>query len=128
MEANLQGRLLTLPAGEARFAAGLAYREDGYDFLPDSLVMGGDVIGMLAQTPLSGSTNVKEIYGEVLLPLLKDLPFVDSLEIGLGYRYSDYSSVGGVQSYKIDGDWQVVPSLRLRAENHEGTGANANAG
>lgn len=114
VEANIQGHLVTLPAGEARFAAGLSYREDAYEFVPDYLVQGGDVIGMLAQLPLTGSTNVSEVYGELLLPVLANLPFIQTFEVGLGYRYSDYSSVGGVQSYKIDGDWQVVPSLRLR--------------
>ncbi|MDP1249828.1 TonB-dependent receptor, partial [Klebsiella pneumoniae] len=47
-------------------------------------------------------------------PLLRDLPFVKSLEMDLGYRFSDYSSVGGVHAYKADLNWQVNDVVRLR--------------
>lgn len=114
VEANVQGRLATLPAGEARFAAGLGYREDEYEFIADNLLMGGDVIGMLAVQPLSGRTDVREAYGEVLVPLVRDLPFARSVDLGLGYRYSDYSSVGGVSSYKAEADWRVTEGVRVR--------------
>src|SRR5690606_25835165 len=57
--------------------------------------------------------SVKEIYGELLVPVLRGLPLVNKLELGLGYRYSDHS-FGGVNTYKVDMDWQMVDSLRLR--------------
>ncbi len=114
VEANFQGKILTLPAGEVRFAAGASYREDNYEYLPDSLVADGDLVGILTANALNGSTDVRELYGELLVPVARDLPFVEELNLGVGYRYSDYSSVGGVSSYKAEFDWRAASAVRLR--------------
>ncbi len=39
---------------------------------------------------------------------------MQELNLDLGFRYSDYSSVGGVNTYKADLDWRVFEPLRLR--------------
>ena len=114
VEANLQGRVMSLPAGEIRFATGASYREDNYEYLPDSLVADGDLVGILTANALDGSTDVRELYGELLIPVLRDMPFVEELNFSVGYRYSDYSSVGGVQSYKAEFDWRAASAVRLR--------------
>ncbi|MFC5342611.1 TonB-dependent receptor plug domain-containing protein [Brevundimonas staleyi] len=129
VEASLQGGLFDMPAGEARFAAGIQYREDDYDFRPDASLSrvnptvtradggttGGSEIAGFNPTPaLKGTTNSLEYFAELLVPLLADMPFIQSLDLNLGYRYSDYSTVGGVQAYKADLDWAVVDSLRFR--------------
>lgn len=59
--------------------------------------------------------NVKEIAGEVLIPLLKDVPLVRSLELNLAGRYTDYSTSGSVETWKIGGTWEIFPGLRVRA-------------
>src|SRR5690606_9671985 len=41
VEANVQGGLFDLPAGEVRFAAGAGYREMDYEFLNDTLTTQG---------------------------------------------------------------------------------------
>ena len=70
------------------------------------------VVGFNAQNPLGGATDVYELYGELLIPILKDLPFIKALNVDLAYRYSDYNTVGGVQTYKADGDWEDRLGLR----------------
>ncbi|MGH6780499.1 MAG: TonB-dependent receptor domain-containing protein [Sphingomonadaceae bacterium] len=114
VEGSVQGRLFTLPAGEVRFAGGFGYRENAYDFSPDAARLTGSVLTVGLSNPTNGSTDVKEVFGEVLVPLASDLPFVRSLNANLAYRYSDYQSIGGVQTYKASGDWEVVEGLRLR--------------
>lgn len=121
-ELNLQGSLTSLPAGELRFAAGASYRRNSYEFSPDnsyrpiaSLGGASDVIGLFGQLPTSGEVNVKEVYGELLAPILRDQPFAKSLSFDAAYRYSDYNTSGGVNAYKVDGDWQVNDMLRFRA-------------
>ncbi len=64
--------------------------------------------------PSAGSTTVKEVYGELLVPVVKDLPFVKELNVDLAYRYSDYNSIGGVSTYKGSIDWKANEWLRLR--------------
>lgn len=121
-ELNLQGGVLTLPAGEVRVAVGAAYREQNYAFVPDNLLLStftlngvtGPELAGNSSTPLSGSDQVSEFYGEILIPLLSHLPFVQSLETNLGYRVSDYDTIGRVSSYKADLSWEMFSGLRLR--------------
>jgi iron complex outermembrane receptor protein len=61
------------------------------------------------------SQNVKEAAAEVLIPLLSDVPFFQSLELNLAGRYTDYSTSGSVETWKIGGTWQVNDELRFRA-------------
>ena len=121
-EANVQGGLFDLPGGEVRFAAGVSYRKNSFVFTPDPglarnpLTGAPDILG-LGSGPVSGgagSTSAKELYGELLVPLLKDLPFAERLELSAGYRYSDYDSVGGVSSYKIGAEYQPASFLAFR--------------
>jgi hypothetical protein len=48
-----------------------------------------------------GGYNVKEVYGELFVPVLKDLPFVHSLNVTLGDRYSKYSDFGSTNNWKV---------------------------
>lgn len=114
LEANLQGGLFNLPAGEVRFAAGLGWRRNRYDFQPDHLIESGGIVGVPSKGASGGSTSVKELYLETLLPLLYDKPFAHSLDLGLAYRYSDYDLSGGVDTYKVDFNWGLTENLRLR--------------
>jgi outer membrane receptor protein involved in Fe transport len=114
LEANTQGPLFALPAGEVRFAAGAAYREDRYSFEPDPITAAGDFLAGNIALPSGGSQDVYEGYGELLLPVLKDLPLVELFELNAGYRYSKYRTAGGVHTYKLDASWEVFPSFRLR--------------
>ena len=58
--------------------------------------------------------NVKEIAGELLIPLLRDLPFFRSFEVNLAGRYTDYSTSGGVRTWKAGGTWQVTDDFKVR--------------
>jgi len=113
-EANLQGALFELPAGEVRFATGLGWRRNGYDFHPDRLLQQGAIVGVPARGTSHGTTSVREGYVEALVPLLYDRPFAHALDAGLAYRYSHYDRSGGVDTYKADLNWALTPALRLR--------------
>ena len=112
VELNLQGGVFTLPAGEVRLAVGASYRENTFKYTPDPAA--GDGVGSFLSAASGGATRVKEVYGEALIPVLKDLPLIKALNADLSYRYSDYDPTGGVSTYKADFDWTVVDSLRLR--------------
>jgi outer membrane receptor protein involved in Fe transport len=118
VEGNIQGALLALPAGDVRFAVGADYRYNGYGFKPDAALAQADgtsdVLGYSVLRPASGSVNTKEVYAELLVPVLHNLPLIQQLDVDLGYRYSSYSSVGGVSAYKADATWKVFDALRLR--------------
>lgn len=121
IEANVQGGLFDLPYGQLRFAAGADWRRNSIAFHPDGQSTEGTsflepVNGIYPQGYTQGEVTVKEIYGEVLIPLLADLPFVEELNLELGYRLSDYSmdAVGTVSTYKINAEYAPVSWLRFR--------------
>jgi len=60
------------------------------------------------------SENVWEFSGEIGIPILKDVPLIQSLNADLAGRYTDYSASGAVQTWKIGLDWHVNDSVRFR--------------
>ena len=56
------------------------------------------------------------MFGELEVPILADLPLVKDLSLGLAYRYSDYSTLGGTDSYSGRLQWVVNDLLRFRAQ------------
>lgn len=115
LEGTFSGTLIKLPAGDARFSLTGTYRDDTVEFTPDPIAAAG---GTIAMPPTTGfprtKISVKEAAGELLLPIVRDLPLVKSLELTLGGRYSDYNIIGSVKSYKAEGNWRVTPWLALR--------------
>ena len=63
------------------------------------------------------ANNVWEFAAEADIPLLKDLPLVQSLNANLAGRYTDYSTSGSVQTWKIGLDYHINDDVRLRATN-----------
>jgi iron complex outermembrane receptor protein len=112
---NVTGTAMELPAGPLGVAFGLEYREDSLNSLPDSSKISGDIYGFNAAQPVAGSSTSKEIYAEAAVPLIRDVPFVKSLDLELGVRMSDYDTVGQLWAYKAGGSWEPVDSLRFRA-------------
>ena len=118
-EANFEGGLFELPAGEIRAALGGHYRENSIAFHADSSSVEGSTFfdtaaGIFPQASTAGSTSVKEVYGELFIPVLANMPFFEALNLELGYRYSDYDSVGGVHTFKLNGEWAPTNWLRFR--------------
>ncbi|HEX6999810.1 MAG TPA: TonB-dependent receptor [Gammaproteobacteria bacterium] len=117
IEANVQGRLVDMPAGEARFSAGATTRSYSYYYYFDPMQQTGTFNDNLLGFPADnsrGETSVNEIYGELLLPLLNDKAGAEHLNLELGYRYSDYEEQGGVDTWKALIDWGITGSLRFR--------------
>lgn len=118
-EANAQGSIIELPAGPLKAAVGVSARKNGYDFQTDTLNSQGrsfieQPLGLYPSGNSSGTIKAKEAYGELLVPVLHDLPLVQNFSLELGARYSDYNTTGGSWTYKILGDWEVNDWLRIR--------------
>ena len=114
LQLNFTGTALELPAGPLGVAFGAEYREDSLNSRPDSAKITGDIYGFNAAQPVGGRSISKELYFEAAVPLLKDLPFIQKLDLELGGRMSDYDTVGVVYTYKAGGSWTPVSDLRLR--------------
>jgi outer membrane receptor protein involved in Fe transport len=62
----------------------------------------------------TGARSVAEAYGELLIPILADLPLIEHLEADLSYRYSDYENAKGVSSYNVSLNWRPFHFLTVR--------------
>lgn len=114
VSANITGELFELPGGDLAFAAGAEYRkEKSVDDLDDLTNTGGNSGNIIPDT--RGSFDVWEVYGEVNVPILSERPFFNYLGLTGAARYSDYSTVGGVFSWNVGGEWSPLEDLRFRA-------------
>ena len=112
LEANMQGKLIDMKSGELRFSAGVTQRKNdfSYDPINDVADVTDNPIGLFASNHTKGSTEVQEIYGELLVPATKKLNFE------LGYRLSEYkdSAAGTTGTYKALFDWGATQKMRVR--------------
>jgi outer membrane receptor protein involved in Fe transport len=108
--------LFELPGGPIGFAIGAEYRkEDAFSDLDDVTQSGATFLNSAA-TFDPPSVEIKEGFGELRIPLLRDLPFAQELSVEGAARYSDYGgTVGGVWAYNVGGIWAPVSDLRIRA-------------
>jgi iron complex outermembrane recepter protein len=116
VEGTLQGSIVKLPAGEVQFAVGADFRRDTYQHNPDQSYVHGEDWAIVAGAfePIHAGISVHEVYGELLIPVVKDLPFLESVSVDLGVRNSDYATIGQLQTYKATGNWQVTDWLSFR--------------
>ncbi|MDR3419180.1 MAG: TonB-dependent receptor [Nevskia sp.] len=112
--AMLTGDLFPTWAGEVGSAFGFEYRSYHFDNVPDALEQQFALSEANSQIT-SGTYNVREIFGEFRVPLLKDVPFVKSLDITPGVRYSDYSSFGSTVNAKYGMEYRPYGDLMIRA-------------
>lgn len=116
------GSLFTLPAGAVKAALGAEYRNENARFVPDAASQAGTVAGN--QIPATfGSFDVKEAFGEGILPILKDLPFAQYVELNGAVRYAHYSTSGDATSWKYGATWQLTNDLKFRGAEASATRA-----
>ena len=109
-------------AGAVKLAAGVEYRDEKADFVPDSATQAGTVAGN-QQSAVHGSFNVQEIFGETLIPVLKNMPMAEYLEFNGGVRFAHYTTAGDATSWKYGLTYQPIDDLKFRAEEASATRA-----
>ncbi|WP_442679354.1 TonB-dependent receptor [Sphingomonas sp. ASY06-1R] len=98
----------------AAVSLGVEYRRERAKSVADANYASGDLIYYGQGQSIAGSYNTKEAYIELKMPLVTDKPFIKALNFEGGFRYSDYSTVGSVYTYKAGGDWSPVEGVRFR--------------
>ena len=94
---------------------GAEYRRETMDFSSDFISSSGQLNGSGgAAPPVNGSFDVYEMFAETRIPLVQDVAFAKNLTMELAFRYSDYSTIGTTETYKIAGDWEPIDGLRIR--------------
>lgn len=106
--------VFSLPAGPIGFAVGVEYRRETATIGQDAPLLTGNTYREGVQAAYNGEFDVKELYGEVLIPLIHDTPFIRKLDVGGAYRYSSYNLFGNHGTWKAEANWQVDRNLRFR--------------
>lgn len=116
MAANVQGTPFSTWAGPVSFAAGIERRVEEAESRVDAI---SQASGFSYGNPKNfvGKYDVTEGYIEVVAPLLTGARFAESVEFNGAYRYADYSTSGGISTWKAGLTWQVNDMLTFRATN-----------
>jgi outer membrane receptor protein involved in Fe transport len=135
-------RLLSLPSGNSLgFAFGVEWREEeskaeldpfnlgiipaGAPFpagtlvetVSDNKTLGFDGAGDVNNAV--GKYDVYDIFGEVSLPILQDVRLARELTVDAAFRYADYSTIGGTDTWKVGAVWAPIEAMRFRANRSQ---------
>lgn len=105
------------------FAIGGEYRDYRATVEPDSLEQTpGELSGRGGATlPVNGGFDVREAFGELIVPIAAAMPFAHDLTVEAGVRYSKYrvDSPGrpkfNATTYKFGGNYEPVEGIKFRA-------------
>lgn len=127
--------VMALPAGDVGMALGVELRNEDFtenrdprsdgsvqfnDLVTGELLNVSDIMGSSASPDANGSRTVTSLYSEFLVPLLADIPGVQSLDMQLAVRFEDFSDVGNVTKPKIALSYYPVSWLQFRGAYSEG--------
>lgn len=104
-----------LPGGPVSFSVGGEYRRETLDYDLDDVTQAGYAFYNAIPTFQAPAFEVKEVYGEMQLPLLKDLPFAQELTLRANGRISDYKGATGT-TYTYGGEvmWKPIEDIGFR--------------
>ncbi len=114
IEATLSGELFQLPAGGVETVIGVSWRREHLDDIPGPNEITYNLWGSTSAGRTVGSDTVKEVFGEVGIPIFKDKPFAEDLTVTLSGRYTDYASYGSGSTYKVGLNWKINDQFRIR--------------
>ncbi|MFZ5747362.1 MAG: TonB-dependent receptor domain-containing protein [Pseudomonadota bacterium] len=122
-EATLSGELFKLPGGPLGVAVGATIRRDEINDVPGEITRAGNAWGASTSGITAGHSLTTEAFGEVNLPVLKDLPFVKELTFSAAGRITNVKatrsdgvsdSSNGNWTYKLGANWAPTDWLRFR--------------
>ena len=110
---TLRGEPVSLWAGPVSVALGVEGRRERVDQTVGAQDT-AKAFGFFNATAYAGKNTTKEAFGEILLPVLKDLPGAKLLQFNGAARITD-DRTGSIWSWKLGALNQVMDGLQLRA-------------
>lgn len=114
---EVQGRVLSLAAGDLRAAFGAEYMSVGQD-------VEGTNAGTIGSTAIGAqyrqfylSRYVYSAYAEFMIPIISpemNFPLAHSFDVNISGRYDKYQDVGSTSNPKIAANWEITSDFRLR--------------
>ena len=122
VSADLGNYGLKLPSAQngVGVAFGLERRTERLQLDTDSAFSTGDLAGQGGPTiGLGGGYTIKEVYGEVRVPLIEGKNFADLLSMNGSFRHSDYNTSQKTDSYGLGIEWAPIKQVRLRGSGQK---------
>jgi len=119
--ASITGSIAPLPAGPLQTAFGIEYKKLEGKFFADHLVVATPplfISCLISQEACTGNSsgdyNVKEVFVEALVPILKGVTGAEALNFSVGARYSDYSLFGNKTRAQFKIEYRPIQDLLIR--------------
>jgi len=115
VDASLTGDLFRLPISERpiSLALGYQYRRQSGAQIADPIAASGDSADFNFKST-DGYFYANEGFGELSIPLLANMPYVQDLEASFAGRYVNYNTFGDNFSYKFGARYTPIPDVTLR--------------
>jgi outer membrane receptor protein involved in Fe transport len=123
---NFNGDLIQLPAGAMSAAVGFEYMTQSGKFDTDYNTQSAPPLYNVCQLSnetcsgdSAGHYDVRSVYTELFVPLVKDVPLIKALNLTAGVRYSDYSLFDTSTDSTFKLEWRPFNDLLLRGSYAE---------
>jgi iron complex outermembrane recepter protein len=114
VDANTAGPLFDLGAGRTvSLALGYQYRHQSGAQIADPIAASGDSADFNFKST-EGSFQSNELYAELALPILTDVPGAKSLEANVAGRFVNYSTFGSKFTYKLGTRYTPIEDVTVR--------------
>lgn len=123
-EVSVSGNLIKLPYGTVGLALGASVRRDRINDVPGEITRAGNAWGASTSGITAGESITKEAFGEVNVPLLRDLPGARDLTINAAARVTSVTATrksdgvkdrdNGNWTYKLGANYAPTRWLRFR--------------
>ncbi|CAB0151263.1 Colicin I receptor [Pseudidiomarina piscicola] len=114
-DAYITGDLMDLPAGPLATATGVYWQRDEINDVPGENTRNGNSWGLSSAGITAGEATTKAVYTEFQVPLLRDLPFVEALDLTASGRWTDVDAYGDDTTFKVSANWTIGNGFRVRA-------------
>ncbi len=113
-QANTSGEIVRILSDRAvGLAVGYEFRELSGSFINDPITEKGLTTGNKG-LDTKGKYTVNELYGELVIPVVSNMPFAEDVEATAALRWFDYSTFGSDTTYKFGGRWRPIRDVTLR--------------
>jgi iron complex outermembrane recepter protein len=123
-EGIVNGDLIELSAGAVGIAVGATIRQDEINDVPGEARQADNLFGFGGAGITAGRSTTTEAFGEINIPLLADVPFIQRLDFTGAARVTNVKatresdgvsdSSKGNLTYKLGLDWEVTDWIRFR--------------
>ncbi len=115
VDANVGGELFSLAADRpVALAAGYEFRREvGSYFQNPVAAANADLYGVNGLST-QGSYYANEGYGELSIPIVNKIPFIDDLEASAAVRLANFNTFGSNTTFKVGGRYRPIRDITVR--------------